>query len=275
MSTNGRGKLKVNYLGREGLVGHTEAPDYSYIYTLSVTKDSKWNVGDGVVLPDEREFRYARLIGANYTSAGVKHWADEMIAYAVPAAAQVVGDKKITVTLAATDGYLNDGTIAEDELRGGFIVIYNVADTIRQNRAMIGNTAGVSGGTITIYLDAPLTTDVLVTFHLEVMGNKYNYCVYVNDGYSSVVGIPAVVNSSGTKYGWVQRKGITCISPGSTTPDPGAHNAQRKVYFDNAGNIVCLTEAGAEYDDAQLAGTIMQRDAAGAVGPPFISLNID
>jgi len=233
---------------------------------------AQYSIGTKLTTPDGRVFRYARAAAACKAKYGAKNLYEEAISYTAATLAQAVGDTTIKCTVAATDGAGGDGAIAVNELVGGFVVIYDATDTIRQHRGILANTLGVSGGSITITLDAPLTTAVtLATSNFEVLGNPYNGLLYTNNCYSSVLGV-AMVEAAAAEYFWVQTWGPICITPGSTTSDPGADTEQRQVVFDGEGSIICDVDGSSI--DRQNAGFIMQADSAGAAGPPFIMLQI-
>jgi len=220
--------------------------------------------------------RYCKSGGALVACRGAKYWYKALVAYAAAAESAAAGATSVKVTVGASDGKAGNGAIALNELKGGRIVIYDATAAHRDNRGIVGNTAvSAGGGTMTITLDGPIVTPVVITTsHMEVLGNPYEGLVNQNDGYSSIVVVPLIDISGANKYFWGFEETILWLSPDSTTPDPGADGAQRKVLFDNAGDLVCRKEAGAGYDDAQIAGYIVQRDASGAAGPPFVRLQL-
>ena len=241
------------------------------IYEVSTTQN--YLIGSKRTTPGGRIFRYAYADGACKAKYGAKYLREEAISHTAATLGRAKGETTIKCTVANSDGALNDGAIAKDELVGGFVVIYDETDTIRQHREIIANTAvAIGGGSITITLDGPLTTAVVITVdHFEVLGNPYNGLKYTNDCYSSVLGVPMVEAAEG-EYFWVQTWGPICTTPGSTTPDPGADTEQRQVVFDGQGSLICFADENTA--DRQVAGFIIQKDSAGAAGPPFIMLQI-
>lgn len=231
-------------------------------------------IGTKRMTPRGRVFRYAKAAGACKAKYGAKYVREEAISYTAATLGREVGDITIKCTVAITDGALGDGAIAKDELVGGYVVIYDATDAIRQHREIVANTkVAAGGGSITITLDGPLTTAVVITTNnFEVLGNPYNGLQYTNNQYNSVMGVPMLEAATG-EYFWVQTWGPICTTPGSTTSDPGADAEQRQVVFDGEGSLVCMTDLGATKDQ-QVAGFIIQQDGAGAAGPPFIMLQI-
>lgn len=232
---------------------------------------AQYSIGTRLITEDGRVFRYAKAAAACKAKYGAKNLNEEAISYTAATAAQAVGDTTIKCTVAATDGAGGDGVIAKDELTGGFVVIYNSGDTIRQHRCILANTAAASSS-ITITLDMPLTTAVtLSTSAFEVLGNPYNGILYTNNTYSSVLGV-AMVEAAAAEYFWIQTWGPICITPGSATTDPGADAEERAVQFDGEGSLICYADGSSK--DRQEAGFIIQADSSGAAGPPFIMLQI-
>ena len=249
-----------------GLLGGTTGHRIWEVKTVA-----QYSIGTRLITEDGRVFRYAKAAAACKAKYGAKNLYEEAISYTAATLAGAVGDTTIKCTVAVTDGAAGGGVIAKDELIGGFVVIYDATDTIRQHRGILSNTAAASSS-ITITLDAPLTTAVtLSTSNFEVLGNPYNGLLYTNNCYSSVLGV-AMVEAAAAEYFWVQTWGPICITPGSTTTDPGADTEQRQVVFDGEGSIICFADENTA--DRQVAGFIIQADSAAAAGPPFIMLQI-
>jgi hypothetical protein len=219
-----------------------------------------------------KTFRYARILGEADTVHGVKAYNNAIVYYGIVYAAVDAGKSVVIINTAATDGYARNGAIAVDELLFSPVVFYNAADTIRQHRTIVGNTAAASGGNFNITLDAPLHSALTATTsHCEICGNPFQYCTYTNEVYSSIMGVPMVDVASGEHALWLQVDGPICTAPGSNTPDPGADAEERQLVFDAQGSIVCMANSSSK--DRQHAGFILQRDNVGA-GPPFYWLRI-
>ena len=289
-----QGKARCLYLGRSGLVQSSNAPDWSFIYRASTVKDQEFSVGDRVVIPDGRVFRYAKSgTGGVLSSFGAQ--SSDMVLISVVAPAQTtltapgfpattgricgaVGSWVVTITVASGDGVAADGVVAEDEFRGGYIVIGNQGSSA-QNRGIIGNTAVASGGgTSVVTLDGPLTTAVTAaTTYIEVLHNPYSNMRLgsaVRLERSSFLGIPAVTSTVGQNF-WLQTWGPTWIVPSGTpgSDQPGYANNDRDVFFVGDGSIYGGHAATVE-SGFQRAGTIIQSDVSGAGGPPFVMLQI-
>lgn len=270
------GKAKCLNMLDAGMVGHSDVPDWSFIYTASTIKDPKWNVGDRFVTPDGRVFRYAKVGTAGvYSCYGATVRASSNISVLAPAQPDgcgAIGDRKIKITIAAADGRAADGVVAVDELKGGYIVIANQG-TSGCVRGILGNTVVASGGGTTIVtLDGPLTAAVVAsTTYTEILLNPYAFIELfggTNAEYQSAIGVPAVTATVG-KYVWVQTWGPIWITPGGATT-PGDSVNDREVVFVGDGSINGSAHITNE-NGYQVAGFIMD---SGSTTPPFIMLQI-
>lgn len=257
-----KGKCKVNYLGREGLIQSADAPDYSFIYETSLTKHPTYNIGDRVVLPDGRVFRYALSGAACNSGLGVAFYkADPVISATTVAAAQAIGDKVITIA---------SQTLAVDALRGGYLILGGAATTA-QIRQIIGNTV-CSSSTVTIYLDAPLDQAVTTSTYVEACYNPYSDLRSGNmGGDASWAGLAAAYVSAASKYFWVQTWGPTWCSPQAAVQ---ATAYVRCVYWRHDGSLDVQNLNGTlkAYVTDQCAGFVIGRGST--QGPPLIMLTV-
>lgn len=245
-----RGKNRSQLLGIQGGILSDKYGDWDFIYETSTAKSNLYNIGDRVVLPDGRVFRYA------YTSATVQSYhgaassLDKALGYEVAAVTQAIGDRTVTIT---------ETGFTKDQLRGGYIVIYGASDAA-QNRGIVGND--VSGSTTTkIYLDAPLTVVVTAaSTGIEMFYNPYSSIEDSNTEYSPIMGLPAVSAAAST-YVWIQTWGPCVISGGENVGAPAA-NARTLMF--GGGNGALYKNATLPY--AQIAGFIMTKGTA-AYGP--------
>ena len=298
-----KGIGNVEYIRQGSEVTVADQTNWKFLYTTSLVKHQRYKVGDRVVTPDGRAFRYSQVlpaaVNANalvrsgfgagiYPRVNISDLAPAQVAPAqtilgVVSSAGAIGDSVVTVNTKATSGVNADGVIAADELRGGYIVIGN--ETFNpQNRQIIGNTAGVVGAitAITVFLDGPLTTAVTAgATYIEIMPNPYlnmygNPGAALSPGFMTFGGVPTVT-AAASAYFWLQTWGPLWVTPSGTpgaTHQPGYTTGDREVFFVGDGSIyggeAATVEAG-----WQRAGVIMQRDAATSAGPPFIFLQIN
>lgn len=255
-----KGKIKVNYLGREGLVQNSDAPDWGFLYTHSTTKDAKWNIGDRVVLPDGRVFRYGYADTARTSGYAMFFNASVAQGYTNLAAAQAIGDKYVTVVSAVA--------LTENELRGGFITLYT-GDPNNTFRGIIGNNEVSASGTVTIYLDAPLHIAVTTSTGSEFFYNPYAHLQEAPNQYASVAGI-AVADMSTVGYCWVQTWGMIRLTfkPGQ---NPGQTAMSRQLVFAVDGP---LSPHGTDRGAQQHAGFIVDKTSIAAGSYALIMLQI-
>jgi len=205
-----KGKAKVNYLHRAGLVGHSTAPDWGFIYDTSLVKSAKWIIGDKVELADGREFIYSKSSGVCASGQAADFAATGAIPYTLLSAAQAIRDRQISF-VARTHS-----AIAKDELRGGYIVLWGEA-LKDMTRGIIGNDVSAENAAITIYLDGPLTRAVDTTTPGEAYENPYANLINTGSGNANLAkaGIPATYVGAADTYFWVQKSGPVFIAPQS------------------------------------------------------------
>jgi len=259
-----KGKAKVNYLGRAGVVMPQTVPTWEFIYETSLTKSPKYNVGDRVVLPDGRELVYAKSSGICSPAVGVSFVYTGVQAIQPAYAAAAIGDREVTVT-----GTTHDA-IAKDALRGGYFVSWPAADK-DQFRGVIGNDASVEDGNIKVYLDGPLTEALTAaSTNCELYENPYGSLIGSPSGGGSSVlakaGVPAVYVSAANMYFWVQRHGMSWVAPQSDM-------IENKIggYFRHDGSVQAdqlFTDLEAGNDTTQYAGHRVIGNYAGN-GPLF------
>ncbi len=205
-----RGKWKRTLLGIQGLLGHSNAPDYGFIYDTSLIKSSKWNIGDSVVLPDGREYRYAKSSGICASGFGCDFTATGFQSYSTPSVAAAVGDTKVVVTAGT------HVALAKDDLRGGYFVSWPAA-LKDQFRGIIGNDAADANAVFTIYLDGPLTYAlVAASTGLEVYENPYAALSSASANASlGKAGVAATYIGAASTFFWVQVLGVGWLAPQS------------------------------------------------------------
>lgn len=273
-----QGKWRSTLLGIQGLIGHANSPNWDFLYETSTILAAKWNVGDRVVTPDGRVFRYGKATNiVTNTMQGLKFYGrvEDGIAYKTPTQAQVIGDKSITVDAG------DEGDVAEDELRGGYVIVHTHSDVADFSRGIIGNTVTDANGYVTIYLDAALTIAIKTTYGVETCPNPYAILqqrtaasgVDGADYYTSVAGLPMVKTTVADQYLWVQTWGPCWINPqGDIGYTPAV--SRRTLFFTHEGSIIIKSVAAASTSLQQIAGFLITRETAGGTGPPLVMLQI-
>lgn len=253
---------RANYLGEAGIVQSISQGAWEFLYRVSTVKDAKWNIGDKVVLPNGKTFRYCKSAGvcdtykANlFFNAIPATGIDYSLLYADAAA----GATSIQMT--------NQGTVAQtkDGLAGGHIDITEGDDGTNQQREVIGNTAGGVNDVITIYLDVPLDAAVTTSWYAYCMPSPYSAVVRTDGlegaekGKLSFVGYAAAKVTAADMFHWEQTAGqISCSQYGNV----GKTIYFREVVFRYDGNIMHRGASGVTGLEAQTAGYILDNNAA-------------
>ena len=291
-----KGIGNVEYVRQGSEVAVQGVPNWAYLYTASTTKSAKHNIGDRVVTPDGRVFRYALAGGTIETEFGVCA-PDASITNAV-APAQVaptspvitgltlssgqVGDYCVTITVASTDGILGTGAIAADEMRGGYIVINNGTNEHPQFRGILGNDAvAAGGGSMNVYLDGAIGTIrisstsytgvVVGTTHIEAYYSPFANAKgmnAVNSAYVTCIGAAASRATVG-QYFWVQTWGPTWLTSNGTTGE--AANG-RDLYINTDGSL--RGQSSTTYAGYQRVGFGLDKSASGTSNGPNCYLQL-
>jgi hypothetical protein len=269
-----RGTAQVNYVGEGGEAYRTGLPSgsWDFIYEKSTTKDARWNIGDRVVLPDGRVFRYCKSGAACYPGQGNVFYnaiPATGIDYSLLYEAAALGARSIKMT--------NQGTVAQtlDGLRGGEIILKPASGSGNdelQMRGIIGNTAGGVSDVITIYLDAPLTEALTTASYAFCMPSPYSDIRQTGGtaGCVSFAGVAAIEITASGYYFWLQTKGLCWIAPQSGV---GATTYYRTAYWRHDGSVDIHPNIGTNVTD-QIAGVIIDNNSA-ANGSTLISLQCD
>jgi len=287
MATTVKGPAKVEYAGQGSEVLVQGVPNWAFLYMASTTKMQKYNIGDRFVTPDGRVFRYALAGGTIHTEFMVCD-PDASITNAV-APAQVnptspvilginlssgkKGDYCVTITVGAADGTAANGAIAQDEMKGGFVVVGNGANQHPMTRGILGNDAvAAGGGSMNVYLDGALTRDVVVgtdnvEAYLNVYGNVKSMNV-VNSAYVTALGAAAAEATVG-QYFWVQTWGNTWLTSNGTTGE--AANG-RDLYVNTDGSL--RGQSSTTYAGYQRVGVGLDKSASNASNGPNCLLQI-
>ena len=253
-----------DYTGAYNLGPHTVETTQRYVYgTRALTWDGK-------------VFKYSRAKDTLYAGYGAKNGSlidvSDLINSVTPAA-YVAGQRVVSVTIAATEGYASDGVIAEDELVGAQFVVGHGAAALTEQRTVMANTAVASGGGTTyLTLDYPLALAHSAGVACEVPFNAYAYLINTSNAIASVMGIPTI--TAGTGYNlWIQTWGLCWCVPGGGDSTPGDAAADRMVYFVGDGSVngggAVTIETG-----LQPAGFITDATESGTGTMPMVMLQI-
>jgi hypothetical protein len=291
-----KGIGNVEYIRQGSEVAVQGVPFWSYLYTASTTKSAKWNIGDRVVTPDGRVFRYSLAAGTVNPEVGacVNNFsitnavAPAQVAptspniWGITNSSGQVGDYCVTLTVASGDGIAANGAIAADEMRGGYVVINNGSTQHPQRFGILGNDAvAAGGGSMNVYLDGPIGTIIIgstsytgvvvgtttIEAYLNPYGNVYGMDS-VNSAYVTCIGIPNVRATVG-QYFWLQTWGPCWITSDNNT---GKAANGRDIYVVSNGSVVGQT--GTTYAGYQRIGTGVDKSASGTSNGPLVMLQI-
>jgi hypothetical protein len=244
------------------------------IYALETTQRHVY--GRRRLTDDGRVFKYCHSLGTLYAGYGAANIANATVARlinSVTPAAYTIGQRVITVTIAATEGYAGDGVIAENELAGAFIVLGHGAAATTENRMVLGNSAGASGGgTIQVTLDGPLAVAHDAGVACELPLNPYRYLGKGSLEYSAFMCVPVIACTTGYDF-WGQTWGPCWCVPGGGDASPGDTANDRTAYFVGDGSVNFGYALTVE-NGYQKAGFCIDTTASGTGAMPLIMLQI-
>ncbi len=266
-----QGKWKSVLLGIQSLVGHRTAPDWSFIYEASLIKAPGWDIGDRVVLPDGREYRYAKSIGACISGQGCEFTATGAVT-GYPIATVAIGGKKVILGDSGSSTVLTHAAaFAKDVLRGGYYLSHDhpAGNADAQVRGIVGNDVSAINAVLTLYLDGPLHKAVDTDEFTEIFENPYAALRTSTSSSLANAGVPAVEVAATLTYFWVQVSG-----PCFAAPQAAVIDNQTGCYWRNDGS---LQDAATAYDvdtgtgaiGSQYAGHTLLGNYAG-YGPLFM-----
>ncbi len=265
-----KGKAIVEMVRGPGLVGHENAGEWDYIYRVSLIKDEKYDIGDRAVLPDGREYRYAKSIGICRAAQGCEFTYTGYSGYTAADVAQAIGDRQVSISASATHAI-----IAKDALKGGYVVLHNSVLAVNaqtQVRGIIGNDAvAVADSGCVLYLDGALTTAVVIgTTGVEVFENPYAALQLCQTPNVACAGVPASYVSATLMFFWVQIKGPCFVAPQSSvnTNDVGC-GFRGDGSLDGYNHLIANDINGVAEETSQYAGYSILGNQAGN-GPLFM-----
>lgn len=257
-----KGIAKRDRVGSAGSVNVSDAGNWDYIYESSTVQSEKWNPGDCVVLPDGREFHYAKSSGICASGQSVDFDQTGVQAYANASVAAAVGDRAVTVGAGTHDA------IAKDALRGGYFVSWPAADK-DQFRGIIGNDASAANAAIKVYLDGPLTVAITTSTGCELYENPYASVIEASNAALGKGGVPAVYVGAADTYFWVQTKGPVFVAPQTTADGHGGVGCMFRHDGSLDGMETALGATVPATDGTQYAGFRIIGSASGN-GPLFM-----
>ena len=251
-----KGLATKRVVAREGLVTYSTAGNWDFIYSQSTEKDPAHYVGDTVDLPDGRSYTYAKSSAACISGQACEFTYTGYTAYTAFAVAAAVGVTEITIPAAT------HAALTQDELRNGYVIIFDGTTNNVQFRGIIGNDAAEANALFKVYLDGPLSEAVVAaTSAVETYKNQFAAVRTSTSAALAKAGIPATKVSAANVYFWVQTAGASWAAPQDTV---SANNVG--VYWRHDGSIegeIATGSKNASLNTTQYAGVTMQGNAAG------------
>lgn len=247
---------------RKGIY-ETQVPNMNFLYqTPTTTKADEWDIGDKVVLPDGREFRYAKSLGnsALFAAHGCVFTYTGYTAYTSFAVAASQGDTEITIPAAT------HAALTVDELRGGYVIIFDGAtDLDTCTRGIVGNAAADANALFKVQLDGQIHNPIVAgTEAVEVYQNHWAGMDVASSNESPKAGVPTTTVSAAANYFWVQTKGICWVAPQSGV---GGTEGQIGVYWRHDGSLdkadTALATTVPSTSSSQYAGYTIQGSQSG------------
>lgn len=237
------------------------------LYESDLTQN--YDLGAKEELPDGRVFRYAKSTGAgvllpkrgcHFTDVGY-------IAYTSFVVSAAQGATEITIPADSSHG-----TLLEDQLRGGYVIIFDGSAVNDVTHEIVGNDAANSGALFKVRLATPLSVTITASDACEVYSNPWGALASAGGVTLPFVGAPMYSVTAAANYFWVQTKGIKFVDPQSGV---GGENGGLVAYWRHDGSVqkaetslsgVTVPAA----DTIQPAGTVVAGSMAG--NGPLINL---
>lgn len=245
-----------------------QVPTLDFLIEVSTTRDDEWYPGDTLVLPDGREFRYAKSTGAGimYPNMGCNFTDTGLISYTATTSSHAAGVVEIEVPAAT------HAALSKDDLRGGYVVVFDGSGENDMTYGITGNDAADANAAFDIQIDMPLQEAITAgTQAIEVYKNPWTIIAQANTSTLPRCGVPVTQVSAAENYFWLQTKGVKFVNPQSGV---GADNGGIEVYWRHDGSLqkgeTALAVTTATYDTNQCAGHVVSGSAAG--NGPLVNL---
>jgi hypothetical protein len=179
--------------------------DYGFIYKTSLVRDERFYPGYECRVPGVGNFVYSKSAAAclsgqaaEFTNTGVISITTLSTAQSVAAGSGAIGSKIVEIPTTA------HSVLTEDQLRGGFAVIYNGTNNNVDFRQIVGNDASADGTAFTIYLAAGVTQAITTSSKVEVFENPYAALQTAASTTLAKAGVPAAPVAATLTYFWTQ-----------------------------------------------------------------------
>lgn len=207
-----------------------QIPQLDFLSYVSTTAQEGWNIGDGVELADGSVYRHCLSDGTGVIEPDQGcHFTDTgLISYTTFAVTAAVGENEITVP-AATHVLQ-----AEDQLAGGYAVIFNGSADDDCTYGIVGNDATAADVAFKIRLDRGVNPAVTASSAIEVYINPYRAISQASSVVLPYCGCAVRKVSAAANYFWVKTRGPVFCSPQSGV---GADNGGLQVRWRHDGSL--------------------------------------
>jgi len=259
-------KMHLDETLKKGIYGG-QVQDLGFLGDVGTTQSALFDVGDVVVLPDGREFRYCKSAGSNVIKPqlGCNFTETGLISYTSVTTAAAKGSREITIPAAT------HSALTKDQLKGGFIIIFDNTYDADVTYCIAGNDASDANVAFDVQLEMPLVLPLTTSDAVEVYSNPWGSMDQGNTIVLPRAGASVSYVSAAENYFWVQTKGVKHISPQSGV---GADNGGLVGYWRHDGSMqkgeTALAVTVATNDTIQPAGTVIAGSQAG--NGPLVNL---
>jgi hypothetical protein len=254
---------RVTNLGAIGLSQNEQAASWGFVYLNSTVKDGRRWVGDEVTVPGLGKFVYSKSAAACLPGQACEFTDTGYVAITTFATSWAIGATTITVPAAT------HAALTEDELCGGFAIIYDGTTNAVQFRQIIGNDSSILNVAFNIRIGGPLTEAIVSgVSKIEVFANPYSALQTATSTTLAKAGIPASKVSAASTYFWTQISGFNWAAPQTNVGTRGGMGCfwRHDGSLESANTALAVTTA--TYDLSQYAGHCVAGTAAGN-GPLF------
>ncbi len=258
-------------------IDHTsDSPDHPYlgIYTKDATQ--RYVLGTRYITWDGRVFKYGKAAATMKTDLmcwqtryqAIVQWAQFPTAHAI-------GANPVNITTSSDDGIAYDGVFTEDELAGGYIVLFWGGSSTGGTYGIVGNDARATAGDMAVYLDHPNRFPITkATGSAEGMFSPYYDVSSANaSGSRSFRGVPMAPATTTYPYHWIQSWGPTHIATPDASVGAGAYDWEVVARHDGSVENASTTALQMQQ---HVGHTLILDYDSGAISQasPFIMLKI-
>ena len=228
------------------------------LYSSNTLPDSHFTLGQLMYGKYGKAFRYVQA-GATLVVGNLVQ--GPAIDTQFDALAVLVGAKDAT-SLTLTNGTT---TITAGQFRGGNIVV-NVTPQLAEEYTIIDHTTGVSGATITLYLDRPIRTAMTTSTRLVMRRSPWSGVIQsIATTITAAIAGAVIYPIASGEYGWIQTKGVAAVLADSSNILVGSAVSGGSTATAGA---CCLNTAG-----FIVIGSAMQAANSGKPIPVFLTID--